>query len=242
MRPPQLSENPTVPVVDPMLMKTFSLPCSVPAHSGIMTSCLPGNIIVNAMSAQSDVSPVTNGVTYSVPASSGIMTSSLQALPQTVINLSSIGGNLDADSVPACSGIMTSPSLAQAASVVDSAFPAPGCSLDLDTPQPKPALPLLKMATLKSSFFHFNHRGVEKFFLDKRLPSSSSPISQDKRFGSDYFVTLSLLTAAAGPSWGEDTPNFRGARVKLAHTDLRIDCWRHHLLGYESRELCQFLE
>ena len=30
------------------------------------------------------------------------------------------------------------------------------------------------------------------------------------------------------------------ARIKLVHTNLNMDRWRHHLIGYEHAELCQF--
>ena len=112
--------------------------------------------------------------------------------------------------------------------------------LDLDLP--KPALPVLKTASLKNIFYNFQHRDVEKFFLDKKLPPSVSPLVQDTRFNQDFFVTLSLLTAAEGPTWSSGTPNFKGARIKLVHTDLKIENWRRHLMCYEGREICQFLE
>ena len=220
---------------------TLVFTSSVPACPGIMTTVLSLAVVGDENHGQPSV------LTSSVPACPCIMT---PALSLAVVGDENPGQpSFLTSSVPACSGIMTPLSLGQSSGVVEPAFScsstttlAPACSLDLDTSLAKPALPLLKTATLKNSFFNFKHMGVEKFFLDKKLPSSASLFIQDKRFGSDYFVTLSLLTATAGPTWSADIPNFRSARVKLAHTDLKIDCWRQYLLGYEGRELCQFME
>jgi hypothetical protein len=217
VRPPQLelSENPTLLVSDLVKSKTCSLPCSVPACSGIMTSCLPGYSFVNAMSAQADVTPETNGVTCSVPVCSGIMTSSLPAVPQTVINVCSIGIKLDADSVPASSGIMTAHPLVKSSLVVTSPTPHGTDStstqdsswsvgdLEIDSlvqaVQPasalsKPATALLKPTSLKNCYFNFRHNGTEKFFIDRKLPISSHDFIQDGRFNADYFSALSALT------------------------------------------------
>jgi hypothetical protein len=265
VRPPQLelSENPTVPVSNLVKSKTCSLPCSVPACSGIMTSCLPGFTNVNAMSAQADVSPETHGLTCSVPVCSGIMTSSLPAVPQTVIKVSDIGVNLDADSVPTSLGIMTAHPPTQPSLVVTSSTPhgtsssstqnSCGSAGDwefetlVQAAQPSPAqsgpaTPLLKPTSLKNCYFNFRHHGSEKFFIDKKLPSSSHEFIQDERFDADYFSALSAITSSEGPAWRAGTPNYRGARIGLAHTNLKIDRWRHRLLGYEGREICQFLE
>ena len=48
--------------------------------------------------------------------------------------------------------------------------------------------------------------------------------------------------SSGGHTWTAGTPNHLGARVKLVHTDLKLDRWRHHLIGYNDVELCQYLE
>ena len=106
----------------------------------------------------------------------------------------------------------------------------------------RPAVPLLKTASLKNCYFHFKLEGKNSFFVDKVLPQSEYNFVPDKRFDTGYFVTLSTLVSAAGPTWSAGTPNHRGARVDLVHTDLRIDRWRHHLVGYENAEICQYLQ
>jgi hypothetical protein len=106
----------------------------------------------------------------------------------------------------------------------------------------KPATALLKPTSLKNCYFNFRHNGTEKFFIDRKLPISSHDFIQDGRFNADYFSALSALTSSEGPAWRAGTPNYRGARIGLAHTNLKIDCWRKRLLGYEGREICQFLE
>ena len=106
----------------------------------------------------------------------------------------------------------------------------------------KPAVPLLKTGTLKNKYFHFKQGGTDKFFIDKKLPSSATTFDPDDRFDTSYFTTLSTLVAAPGPTWKAGTPNYLGARVKLVHTDLNMNMWRHHLIGYENAEICQFLE
>ena len=84
-------------------------------------------------------------------------------------------------------------------------------------------------------------------FFDKVLPSSRHRLQVNDIFTPDYFVALHNVTAAPGmkedgSSYKEFTPNHLGARVSLPHTKLRLDRWRHHLVGYGSVELCQFLE
>ena len=78
--------------------------------------------------------------------------------------------------------------------------------------------------------------------MDKKLPPLDVPVTPNSRFNEDYFTSLSLITSAPGPSWRAGTPNHLGARVPLLHTDLNIELWRKHLIGYEDIEICQFLE
>ena len=105
-----------------------------------------------------------------------------------------------------------------------------------------PAQPLLKASSLSNEYFYFSHDNHDKFFVGKRLPSSASTFLPDERFDQNYFSTLSLMASAPGPTWRAGTPNFLGARIKLVHTNLNMDRWRHHLIGYEHAELCQYLE
>lgn len=84
-------------------------------------------------------------------------------------------------------------------------------------------------------------------FSDKVLPASKHSLSVNEVFTPEYFVALHNITSAAGyredgSHFTENTPNYLGARVSLPHTKLRLDRWRHHLIGYESVELCQLLE
>ena len=48
--------------------------------------------------------------------------------------------------------------------------------------------------------------------------------------------------SAAGPTWCAGTPNYSGARVRLAHTGMNLKNWRKYLIGYDDMEICQFLE
>ena len=81
-----------------------------------------------------------------------------------------------------------------------------------------------------------------KVFLDKKLPPCTEDLRENSSFGMDYFVTLHKITSAPGTYYPAGTPNHLGARIPLKHTKLKIDRWRHHLIGYEEPELVQFLE
>ena len=105
----------------------------------------------------------------------------------------------------------------------------------------KPAEPVLKVSSLKDTFVFFTDNS-EKFFTDKKLPSTNCVPAVHNRFDGNYFATLSNLVSAAGPTWSEGTPNYCGARIRLAHTGLDLVKWRQHLIGYEDMELCQYLE
>ena len=119
------------------------------------------------------------------------------------------------------------------------------CSL---LPTVPPAKPLVKPSSLKDAYFYLSGKssctGDQKqhIFMDKKLPACTAILAENKNFGVDYFVTLHKLTAAPGPHYSAGTPNHRGARLPLRHTSLRLDRWRHHLVGYDGVELCQYLE
>ena len=105
--------------------------------------------------------------------------------------------------------------------------------------QPSSAKPLLKPSSLSETCFILPGNIV---FVDKVLPSTSVPLSQNLDFPTDYFTALHKVTSAPGSSFPAFTPNFSGARVPLRHTRLNISRWRHHLVGYEDAQIIQFLE
>ena len=57
-----------------------------------------------------------------------------------------------------------------------------------------------------------------------------------------YFTALHSMVAAEAQYWPAWTPNHLGARIPLRHSKLKVDRWRHHLIGYENIEICQFIE
>ena len=110
-----------------------------------------------------------------------------------------------------------------------------------------PAPALVKPSKLADAYFYMGvnsctgNQGAS-IFLDKKLPASISTLKENDNFGIDYFVTLHKITAAESSHYPAGTPNHLGARIPLRHTGLRIDRWRHHLVGYKEPELAQFLE
>ena len=114
--------------------------------------------------------------------------------------------------------------------------------ISFDGLRSKPAQPLLKPGSLKNVYFHFKQGNTDKFFIDKKLPSTTVSFLPAVRFDTGYFTTLSTLVSATGLTWKAGTPNHQGARIKLVHSDLNLDMWRKHLVGYEHAEICQFLE
>ena len=111
-----------------------------------------------------------------------------------------------------------------------------------------PAKPLVKPSSLKDAYFYISGNKPclgekeQHVFIDKKLPACSHKLEENNDFGIDYFVTLHKLVSAPGLHYSAGTPNHRGARLPLRHTSLKIERWRHHLVGYEGVELCQFLE
>ena len=84
-------------------------------------------------------------------------------------------------------------------------------------------------------------------FIDKVLPPPIYPLVARKIFTGNYFVSLHNIVSAAGirqdgSLFPKFTANYLGARVKLAHTGLKPDRWRKHLVGYEHNEIVQFIE
>ena len=79
-------------------------------------------------------------------------------------------------------------------------------------------------------------------FTDRILPPAQHAPSPNTKFTVEYFVALSKMASSSGHSWPAGTPNFRGARIPLAHSKLNIPTWRHHLIGYEEPEIAWFLQ
>ena len=106
-----------------------------------------------------------------------------------------------------------------------------------------PAKPILKVSRLAD-------RQVllpKATFTDKVLPPPSHQLVQREIFTGDYFVSLHNIVSAAGiradgSVYPKFTPNHLGARIKLVHTGLKPERWRHHLLGYEHAEIVQYIE
>ena len=115
-------------------------------------------------------------------------------------------------------------------------------------PSAVPAKPLVKPAQLADTYFYLDRQDSctgehgAHIFLDKKLPGTTINFKENKSFGQDYFVALHKMAAAPGPHYPAGTPNHIGARIPLRHTSLKLDRWRHHLIGYEEIDLCQFLE
>ena len=107
----------------------------------------------------------------------------------------------------------------------------------------KPAKPVLRSRTLSG----FDVEIPGDVFVDRLLPVPDIQLCGHQRFTPAYFVALGNLVSAAGYnkagfSYPAQTPNFKGARIPLLHTGLKIERWRHYLTGYENNEIIQFLE
>ena len=107
----------------------------------------------------------------------------------------------------------------------------------------EPAKPVLKPSHLKDMYFSLSKGAI---FRDKFLPGPKADLVKHKVFDVNYYISLYRHTAAAGERgqyrWPCNTPNYLGARVPLLHTAFNLDRWRHHLIGYHSPEVIQFLE
>lgn len=108
---------------------------------------------------------------------------------------------------------------------------------------PTPAKPVLRTSDLST----VNVALPSAVFEDRALPAPCKSLAPHPRFTPGYFVALGNLVSASGFdksgfSYPAGTPNFRGARIPLAHLKLRIDRWRHHLIGYEHVDLLQHLQ
>lgn len=111
----------------------------------------------------------------------------------------------------------------------------------------KPAEPVLKTNRLEKTYFVLPQSpsgNSTMIFIDRKLPTLLMHIVPNSRFTRDYFVTLHTLVAAPGPAWPAFTPNHRGARIPLQHSSLKMERWRHHLIGYddEKKDVLQLVE
>ena len=104
---------------------------------------------------------------------------------------------------------------------------------------PKPAQPSLKASSLAE--VHLQLRGGYHF-IDRALPAPELVTSPNTEYTMSYFTALHSMVVARGPTWPEWTPNHLGARIPLSHCKLKVERWRHHLIGYENKEICQFIE
>ena len=92
----------------------------------------------------------------------------------------------------------------------------------------RPAEPLLKTSALMEVSVQLPGNIV---FKDRVLPPALHAPVPNQHFSVDYFVALSTMVSTSGHSWPAGTPNFRGARIELAHSSLNIPNWRRHLVG-----------
>ena len=127
--------------------------------------------------------------------------------------------------------------------LVEPLMPLPILEDAIETGFGVPAKPVMKVNSLQDRNVHV----PSGIFTDKVLPPTSHILVPREIFTSDYFVSLHNVVSAPGiradgsryPSF---TPNYLGARVKLAHTCLKPERWRIHLFGYEHADIVQHLE
>ena len=103
----------------------------------------------------------------------------------------------------------------------------------------RPAEPLLKTSALPEVSVQLPGDIV---FKDRVLPAALHVPVPNQHFSVDYFVALSTMASSSGHSWPSGTPNFRGARIELAHSNLNIPNWRRHLVGYAEPEIAWYLQ
>ena len=73
-------------------------------------------------------------------------------------------------------------------------------------------------------------------FTDKVLPVPAEEFTPNTKFNKEYFLDLHLKVREY------NTYNYAGARVKLHHSNLNIDLFRHHLKDYDDLEILSYLE
>ena len=130
----------------------------------------------------------------------------------------------------------------QVIEMFEQSLPFEGLEDDLLTTLPgiqKPAEPLLKTSSLKEVNLPLQGGQV---FIDRQLPPPIVKSKPNSNFSMTYFTALHSIVVAKGSTWPEWTPNHLGARIPLRHSKLRVERWRHHLIGYENVEICQYIE
>ena len=162
-----------------------------------------------------------------------------QASPQS---LAAASGEARQDLVcaPACTQATEKTALVR--EIFEHSLPFDDVDQELASPAqetPKPAEPLLRTSSLKEAQLHLHGSQV---FIDRVLPPPAMKMRPNSQFTMSYFTALHSMVAAPGRSWPAWTPNHVGARIPLRHTQLKVDRWRHHLVGYENVEICQYIE
>ena len=99
------------------------------------------------------------------------------------------------------------------------------------------------MSSLKSSFFYLADGQI---FIDKQLPDPEpaflSRVGVNSKYSTNYFMALHNLVTAQGYDYPENSFNFQGARIPLAHTKLVIPKWRELLETYPKKDIVDKLE
>ena len=120
----------------------------------------------------------------------------------------------------------------------------PFSGVDIPSNFTVPAKPVAKTSSLKEVKISYNN----STFIDRQLPPSTKTLTPHQRFTPTYYVALHNLVASGGDHgngfrYPPNTPNYKGARIPLAHTGLNIKNWRKLLVGYsDCLELLQFME
>ena len=103
------------------------------------------------------------------------------------------------------------------------------------TGKPVPAAKpdIVDTRTLKNLEVKLPNGGV---FDDKVLPSCSAEVVPNGNFSKEYFIDLHKKVREYG------TYNYAGAKVKLEHSNLNIQLFRHYLQDYEDLGILSYLE
>ena len=175
------------------------------------TSCLP---VIDENQPQSLPGTAAAARSSTLPATVTAATQLPQNQPQSLTISTAAGGSSGI-------GISLPPLLEPSLPFVDEDF-------FMDSAESRPAEPLLKTSTLPEIALHISD---DLIFKDRILPQSQHVPVPNLNYTVDYFVALSTMASSQGHSWPAGTPNYCGARIKLAHSSLNIPRWRHHLVG-----------
>ena len=107
-------------------------------------------------------------------------------------------------------------------------------SKPVDAHHPTPALPdiadVQKLSTWPVEL------PEDVVFMDRVLPAATSDVCLNKEFPPEYFLQLHEKVKLGG------TYNFAGSRVKLLHSQIKVDKFRCMLKGYDDISILQFLD